>query len=183
MIFNKTKFDTAYTISLNKIEDERGFFARYFCEKEFQDHGLKTDWKQINNSFSKDKFTLRGLHYQVPPSSEVKLVRCIRGAIWDVIVDLRKSSKTYGEWFGTELNETNRKMMYVPNGFAHGFLSLTTNSEIIYLVSDFYSKENERSLLWSDENIGIEWPNPPAIISDKDSIASKLQDILPIKIK
>lgn len=181
MIFNKTKFDTAYTIDLNPIEDERGFFARYFCENEFKEYNLNTEWKQINNSFSKDKFTLRGLHYQVAPSTEVKLVRCVKGSIWDVIVDLRENSKTYGEWFGTELNETNRKMMYVPKGFAHGFLSLSVNSEIIYLVSDFYSKENERSLLWSDEKIGIEWPAKPVIISDKDSVANTFQDILPVK--
>ena len=181
MIFNKTKFDSAYTIDLDTIEDERGFFARYFCESEFEAHNLNTEWKQINNSFSKDKFTLRGLHYQVFPSTEVKLVRCIRGSIWDVIVDLRENSETYGELFGTELNESNRKMMYVPKGFAHGFLSLSTNSEIIYLVSDFYSKENERSLLWSDETIGIKWPAPPEIISDKDSVAPELRNILPVK--
>ncbi|MDA9309050.1 dTDP-4-dehydrorhamnose 3,5-epimerase [Flavobacteriaceae bacterium] len=181
MIFNKTKFNSAYTIDLDPIEDDRGFFARYFCKNEFEAHNLNTEWKQINNSFSKDKFTLRGLHYQEFPSTEVKLVRCIKGSIWDVIVDLRENSKTYGEWFGTELNEINRKMMYVPKGFAHGFLSLSANSEIIYLVSDFYSKENERSLLWSDESIGIKWPDTPQIISDKDSVAPKLRDILPVK--
>jgi len=181
MIFNKTKFDSAYTIDLSPIEDERGFFARYFCENEFKDNNLNTEWKQINNSFSKDKFTLRGLHYQLAPSTEVKLVRCIKGSIWDVIVDLRENSRTYREWFGTELSESNRRMMYVPKGFAHGFLSLSVNSEIIYLVSDFYSKENERSLLWSDEAIGIKWPVKPQVISDKDSIAPLLKDVLPVK--
>jgi len=182
MIFNKTKFDTAFTIDLNSIEDERGFFARYFCENEFKSNNLNSNWAQINNSFSKDQYTLRGLHYQLPPSSEVKLVRCIKGSIWDVIVDLREGSPTQGEWFGTELNETNRTMMYVPKGFAHGFLSLSTNSEIIYLVSNAYSQENERSLLWSDENIGIKWPAIPKIISEKDSIAPKFKDLNPLKI-
>ena len=181
MIFNETKFDTAYTIDLNLIEDERGFFARYFCENEFKEYNLNTEWKQINNSFSKDKFTLRGLHYQLAPSTEVKLVRCIKGSIWDVIVDLREGSKTYGEWFGTELSENNRRMMYIPKGFAHGFLSLSVNSEIIYLVSNFYSKENERSVLWSDETLGIKWPAKPIIISNKDSIAPNFRDILPVK--
>ena len=157
MIFNKTKFDPAYTIDLSPIEDERGFFARYFCENEFKDNNLNTEWKQINNSFSKDKFTLRGLHYQLAPSTEVKLVRCIKGSIWDVIVDLRENSRTYREWFGTELSESNRRMMYVPKGFAHGFLSLSVNSEIIYLVSDFYSKENERSLLCHIFRCSISW--------------------------
>ena len=182
MIFNKTKFDSAFTVDLNLIDDERGFFSRYYCEKEFKANNLNTEWKQINNSFSKDKFTLRGLHYQVSPSSEIKLVRCIKGSIWDVIVDLRQDSTTYGEWFGTELNESNRRMMYVPKGFAHGFLSLSDNSEIIYMVSEFYSKENERSLLWSDEIVAIQWPAQPVIISSKDAVAAKFNRISPLKI-
>lgn len=181
MIFSKTKFDSAFLIDLDPIEDERGFFARYFCEKEFKNRELNTEWKQINNSYSKEKFTLRGLHYQVYPSTEVKLVRCIKGSIWDVIVDLREDSPTFGKWHGEELNENNRKMMYVPKGFAHGYLSLSTNSEIIYLVSDFYSKENEGSLLWSDKTVGIKWPESPKIISRKDSLAPKLKDIKPFK--
>lgn len=182
MKFTKTPLESSYLINLDPIADERGFFSRLFCENEFSKHNLNTHWVQINNSFSIEKSTLRGLHFQYPPNAEVKLVRCIKGSIFDVIVDIRKSSNTFGKWFGAILDETNRTMMYIPKGFAHGFISLEPNSEILYFVSEFYSKENEETILWNDPNIDIKWPIKPIILSDKDSKAKRLNQILPITI-
>jgi len=168
MIFKPLPLEGAYLIQLEKISDERGFFARSFCKEEFKKEGLETDWVQSNNSFSRLKGTLRGLHFQRPPQSEVKLVHCIKGSIWDVIVDIRKGSKTYGDWVGAELNEENRDMMYVPKGFAHGFISLSEDSEILYTVSARYHPELEGTLRWDDPFHGIEWPIQPLILSEKD---------------
>jgi dTDP-4-dehydrorhamnose 3,5-epimerase len=173
MIFKPLKLDGAYLINLEKKEDERGFFARYYCDKEFSAHGLNTEWLQINNSYSKHKGTLRGLHFQYPPFSEVKLIRCIKGAIWDVIVDIRKDSKTYGEWYAAKLSDDNRAMMYVPKGFAHGFISLTDESEILYLVSSEYNSDSEGTLKWDDQFHQITWPIKPQIISEKDQNTEK----------
>jgi len=168
MKFINTPLSGSYLIDLEIKSDERGFFARYFCEKEFNKNGLNTKWVQINNSLSNEKGTLRGLHFQNEPKSEVKLVRCIQGAIWDVIVDVRKNSNTFGKWFGAEITSKNRTMMYVPEGFAHGFITLEPNTEIIYLVSEFYSLEDENTILWNDQSIDINWPIKPKIISNKD---------------
>lgn len=168
MKFTKTSLLGSYLIDLDIKSDERGFFARYFCENEFIEHGLNTKWVQINNSFSIKTGTLRGLHFQNHPKSEIKLVRCIQGSIWDVIVDVRKSSMTFGKWFGAEITSKNRTMMYVPEGFAHGFITLEPNTEIIYLVSEFYSLEDENTILWNDQSIDINWPINPKIISNKD---------------
>ncbi len=183
MIFKETKLKGNYLINLDLKEDERGFFARYYCEKEFSQKGLNTKWVQVNNSASKEVGTLRGLHYQREPNAEVKLVRCLRGAIWDVVVDLRYKSETFGKWFGVKLTDENRTMMYVPKGFAHGFVSLEPNSEILYLVSDFYSLDTEGSLLWSDKQVGIDWPINPKVISSKDSLGDSLAKTEPIKLK
>lgn len=171
MIYTETTLKGAYLINLQKREDERGFFARYFCQNEFDQNHLETNWVQVNNSLSVEKGTLRGLHFQQSPHSEVKLIRCIRGKIWDVIVDVRVNSSTYGKWFGAELNEENRTMMYVPKGFAHGFISLVENTEILYMVSSAYNPESERTLRWNDKFHNIEWPIKPIVISDKDSNA------------
>jgi len=168
MKFTETPLRGSYLVELEPIADDRGFFSRYYCEKEFADQGLNTHWSQVNNSMSNEKGTLRGLHFQRPPHSEVKLVRCIQGAIWDVIVDLRAGSDSFGNWFGVELTASNRTMMYVPKGFAHGFISLLPNSEIIYLVSDPYCPEAEETLFWKDKSIAIEWPIVPEKISNKD---------------
>ena len=168
MKFHKTPLDGAYLIELEKRGDDRGFFARFFCENEFGAAGLETRFVQINNSLTAAKGTLRGLHYQLPPAAEVKVVRAIRGALWDVIVDLRAGSLTHRKWFGTELNENNRLMMYVPRGFGHGFVTLSDNVEALYLDSAFYSPEAERGLRWNDPAIGIDWPVPPQEMSDKD---------------
>lgn len=168
MIFNPTPLDGAYTIDLEKRGDDRGFFARFFCENEFRDAGLETEFVQVNNSLTEKAGTLRGLHYQLPPAAEVKVVRCIRGALWDVILDLRAGSPTFGKWFGAELSAENRTMMYVPRGFAHGFVTLTENTEALYLVSTFYAPDAERGVRFNDPSHGIEWPIAPVEISDKD---------------
>jgi len=168
MIFHKTSLTNSYVIELEKRGDDRGFFARFFCEQEFAAAGLETRFVQINNSLSRQKGILRGLHYQLPPAAEVKVVRCIRGALWDVIVDLREESPTFMKWFGTELSAENRKMMYVPCGF-HAFITLEPDTEALYLVSNFYAQEQERGIRWNDPAIGIEWPIKPSEISEKDS--------------
>jgi dTDP-4-dehydrorhamnose 3,5-epimerase len=176
MNFQETLLEGNYLIHLEKYEDERGFFARYFCEKEFFKKGLNTIWLQINNSMSKNIGTLRGLHLQKAPHAEVKLIRCLKGKVWDIVVDLRKESKTFGKWFGAILSDENRTMMYVPKGFAHGFVTLEPNSEILYLVSNFYAPQSEETLLWNDPDVAISWPLQPSIISDKDNNAKPLKD-------
>jgi dTDP-4-dehydrorhamnose 3,5-epimerase len=168
MKFHKTLLEGAYLIELEKRGDDRGFFARFFCENEFGAVGLETRFVQINNSLTGAKGTLRGLHYQLPPAAEVKVVRAIHGALWDVIVDMRAGSPTYRKWFGVELSDSNRMMMYVPRGFAHGFVTLADNVEALYLDSAFYSPEAERGLRWNDPAIGISWPAEPREMSDKD---------------
>jgi dTDP-4-dehydrorhamnose 3,5-epimerase len=169
MRFNPTPLPGAYLIELDKREDDRGFFARFFCEREFGEAGLDTRFVQINNSLSRDKGTLRGMHYQLGDAAEVKVVRCIRGALWDAILDLRQDSPTFGNSFGAELSAENRAMMYVPRGFAHGFMTLTTDVEALYLVSAFYAPASERGVRWNDPRFAIEWPAEPVVISDKDA--------------
>jgi dTDP-4-dehydrorhamnose 3,5-epimerase len=168
MQFRKTPLEGAYLVELEKQDDDRGFFARLFCEKEFGAAGLETRFVQINNSLTATKGTLRGLHYQLPPAAEVKVVRAVKGALWDVIVDLRAGSTTYLRWFGTELNEDNRLMMYVPRGFGHGFIALTDNVETLYLNSAIYAPETERGLRWNDPAVRIEWLQQPQEMSSKD---------------
>ena len=139
MLFNELSLKGSYLIDLEKREDRRGFFARYFCKKEFSLHNLATDWAQVNTSFTSKKGTIRGIHFQRPPKAEAKLVRSLKGSIFDVIVDLRANSSTYGKWVGKELNDKNRKMMYVPEGFGHGFQTLTSNVELLYFHSESYN--------------------------------------------
>ncbi len=169
MKFHPTPLQDAYTIELEKRGDDRGFFARFFCRNEFGAAGLVTQFVQVNNSLSAKKGTLRGLHYQLAPAAEVKVVRCIRGALFDAIIDIRPDSPTFGRWFGAELTAENRLMMYVPRGFAHAILTLSDDAEALYLVSDFYSPENERGVRWNDPRFKIAWPIEPAEISPKDS--------------
>ena len=152
-----------------------GFFQDFFVKKNFQKKKLNTKWVQANNSMSKKIGTLRGLHFQKPPNAEVKLVKCVKGSIWDVVVDLRKNSKTFGKWYGTKLTDINRKMMYIPKGFAHGYISLESYSEVIYLVSNYYSPESEKTLLWNDPDLAIKWPIKPILISKKDLGGIKLK--------
>jgi dTDP-4-dehydrorhamnose 3,5-epimerase len=169
MKFLPTPIPGAYLIELEKREDERGFFARFFCEKEFGAQGLETRFVQVNNSLSKDEGTLRGLHYQLGDSAEVKVVRTLGGALWDSILDLRPGSETFGQSFGAELSAENRRMMYVPRGFAHGFLTLTPDTEALYLVSAFYDGPSERGVRWNDPRFAVRWPAAPKVISDKDA--------------
>ncbi len=168
MIFTNTPLDGAYLIDLEKRGDDRGFFARAFCEKEFGSHGLTPRFVQINDSLSAKKGTLRGMHYQLAPRAETKIVRCIRGALYDLILDLRAGSPTFGRSFGAELSAENRRMMYVPKGFAHGLITLTDDTEAFYLVDEFYSPEHERGVRWNDPRFEIRWPLEPTVISDKD---------------
>ena len=168
MIFTETKLPGAYLIDIEKREDERGFFARSWCQKEFEAHGLVPRVAQANISFNKYKGTLRGMHYQAAPFAETKLVRCTRGAIYDVIVDLRPDSPTCMQWLGVELTAENYKMLYVPEGFAHGFQTLIDNTEATYQVSQFYTPEAEGGLRYNDPTFNIDWPLEVQVISDKD---------------
>ena len=169
MIFQETPLKGAYAIVMEKIEDERGFFARTWCKKEFEKNGLNLDLVQCNISYNKKRGTLRGLHYQEEPFGEVKLVRCIKGAIYDVIVDLRKDSDTYLKWFAIELTEENRNMLYIPQGFAHGFQTLKNDTEVFYQMSEFYDPQAARGYRWDDKAFGINWPIKEKIISNKDA--------------
>jgi dTDP-4-dehydrorhamnose 3,5-epimerase len=168
MLFTETPLAGAYLVDLEKRGDERGFFARAFCEKEFGALKLATRFVQANDSLSAQRGTLRGMHYQLAPRAETKLVRCIRGALYDVILDLRRGSPTFGESFGAELSAENRRMMYVPRGFAHGFITLADDTEAFYLVDEFYGPEQERGIRWDDPRFAIRWPLAPAVLSDKD---------------
>src|SRR5262245_47057936 len=168
MIFTPTPLAGAYLIDLEKKRDDRGFFARAFCEHEFQQHGLVSHFCQVNNSLSAEKGTLRGLHYQLAPKAETKLVRCIRGGFYDLILDLRLSSPTFGESFGTELTAENRRMIYVPKGFAHGFITLADDTEAFYFVDEFYGPEQERGVRFDDPKFALKWPLAPVVVSDKD---------------
>jgi len=177
VIFAETKLRGAFIIEPERREDERGFFARVWCRKEFEARGLRTQVAQANISFSKEKGTLRGMHYQVAPDEESKLVRCTRGAIHDVMIDLRSDSATYMQWTGAELSAENRRMFYVPEGFAHGFLTLLDDTEVAYQVSQFYSPRSERGARYDDPAFRIEWPAEVRVISDKDK---NWQDYLPL---
>ena len=168
MKFTPLPLSGAHLIDLEKRGDDRGFFGRFFCEAEFAQHGLRNRFVQINNSLTAKKGTLRGMHYQLPPAAEVKVVRCIRGALYDVILDLRPDSATFGHSFGSELSAENRTMMYVPEGFAHGFVTLDPDTEALYLVSAAYAPAAERGIRFNDPKFNIHWPTPPAELSDKD---------------
>lgn len=168
MIFLETPLQGAYVIELEKREDERGFFARSWCKEEFTAKGLDTRLVQCNVSFNKLKGTLRGLHYQIPPHAEVKLVRCTKGSLFDVIVDLRKDSPTFLKWVGIELTATNHRMLYIPKLFAHGFQTLEDNTEIFYQMSEFYEPAASKGLRWNDPRLGINWPAVGGVMSQKD---------------
>ncbi|MCO5235537.1 MAG: dTDP-4-dehydrorhamnose 3,5-epimerase [Chitinophagaceae bacterium] len=176
MIFNAAKLPGAYTIEAEPFRDSRGFFTRTFCRNEFSAHGLETNFVQSNHSGNLGKGIIRGMHFQYPPHSEVKLVKCIRGAIFDVIVDVRSGSPTFLQWFGAELTDDNKRMMYIPRGFAHGFQSLSEYSELTYMVSAFYNKESEGGISYLDPSVNIEWPLPIGIVSDKDKAVPFVDD-------
>jgi dTDP-4-dehydrorhamnose 3,5-epimerase len=168
MIFIETKLEGAFIIEPERLEDERGFFARSFCRKEFEDHGLNPNVVQCSISFNKRRGTLRGLHYQAKPYEEAKVIRCTRGAIYDVIVDVRAESLTFKQWLGVELSAENRKMLYIPEGFAHGFQTLADNTELFYQMAEFYRPESTSGVRWDDPAFGIIWPIEEVLISSRD---------------
>lgn len=168
MKFHETTLKDAYSIELEKLADERGFFARALCVNEFAEQGIDFAVIQMNVSYNQARHTLRGMHYQTEPHGEAKLIRCTKGSIYDAIIDVRKESPTYMQWFGTELTDQNCRMLYVPEGFAHGFVTLEDETEVNYLVSEFYTPGAERGIRWDDPAFGIAWPAKPRIVSDKD---------------
>ncbi|MBR9808879.1 MAG: dTDP-4-dehydrorhamnose 3,5-epimerase [Alphaproteobacteria bacterium] len=169
MLFQKTELLGAFLIKLEARGDARGMFARTFCVNEFAAHGLETRFVNQNMSVSAEQGTLRGMHCQIEPAAEVKVIRCVRGAIFDVIVDIRPDSPTYLKWQGFELTDQNKDQLYIPKGFLHGFQTLQDDTEVSYLVSEFYAPEAERGARHDDPAFGIEWPVPVTVLSDKDA--------------
>ena len=175
MKFIETKLKGAFIIDPELKQDHRGFFARTFCAKEFEAYDIKSTVAQCNLSFNYKKGTLRGMHYQIPPATETKLIRCTKGAIYDVIVDMRPDSSTYLQHIGVELTAENRRALYVPEMFAHGYQALADETEVIYQVSEFYTPNRERGLRYDDPSLEIEWPLPVSEISEKDTNWSLLK--------
>jgi dTDP-4-dehydrorhamnose 3,5-epimerase len=170
MIFTETKLKGAFIIDLERKHDERGFFARTFCRDEFAAHGLKVEIMQCNTSFNEHIHTVRGMHFQIAPHAETKLVRASAGALYDVIIDLRPESPTFKEWVGVELTADNRRMLYIPEGFAHGFQTLVAQTEVFYTMFSFYHAESGRGVRWNDPAFGIDWlPVDNPVISERDA--------------
>lgn len=168
MIFKETKFKGSFIIEIERFADQRGFFARGWCKREFESQGLVSHLVQANISSNKKRGTLRGMHYQIAPFEETKVVRCTRGSVYDVIIDLRPDSSRYKQWLGVELTADNRRMLYVPKGFAHGYQTLEDNTEVFYHVSEFYTPAAERGFRYNDQAFAINWPLEVQVISDKD---------------
>jgi dTDP-4-dehydrorhamnose 3,5-epimerase len=168
VIFTETILPGSFLVQMEPMWDERGFFARTWCEKEFRDHGLNPTLRQASVSFNLKKGTLRGMHFQVGDSCETKLIRCLSGAIFDVIIDLRKDSSTFAKHFGVMLSAEDSRMLYVPEGCAHGFETLADNTEVFYQISQFYSPEHSRGVRWNDPAFAINWPLPDPILSARD---------------
>ena len=168
MILTETNLKGTFIIEVQKLEDQRGFFSRAWCQKEFEAYGLSVSFVQCNINFSKRKGTLRGLHYQVEPYEEIKLIRCTKGSIYDVVIDLRPGSATYRQWIAVELTADNHKMLYVPEGFAHGFQTLDNNVEIFYQMSEFFHEECRKGVRWDDPSFQIKWALPNPILSASD---------------
>jgi dTDP-4-dehydrorhamnose 3,5-epimerase len=166
--FQVTAISGLFVLQRKPLNDARGFFCRFFCTEEFQSIGLKKPVIQINHTYTQKKGTVRGLHFQRPPCTETKIISCLRGEIFDVAVDIRKNSPTFLQWFGTSISSDNKKSIFIPDGFAHGFQSLTKDTEILYLVTACYSPEKEDALNAQDPMIGIEWPAKITELSDKD---------------
>jgi dTDP-4-dehydrorhamnose 3,5-epimerase len=168
MTFFQTPLKGSYVITLSPYSDERGWFVRTYCENEFREIGHETKWVQINHSYTAKIGTIRGMHFQLPPFREIKMVRCVRGKVFDVIIDIRKESPTFLQWFGTELSPAAMNMMYIPEGFAHGFQTLSDDSELIYHHSEFYTPGAEGGIRYDDPAIGIEWPIEISSVSERD---------------
>ena len=171
-----TKLDGVYILEPTVFEDHRGFFMESYNKKDFEEIGLYLDFVQDNHSLSIQAGTLRGLHYQLNPKTQTKVVRCLRGAIYDVVVDIRKGSPTFGQWIGVVLTADNKRQIVVPKGFAHGVLTLVPNTEIMYKVDEYYSPEHDRAIRWNDPELGIDWPVSDPILSEKDRNAPLLRD-------
>ena len=169
MIFTPTSLSGSFLIDLEPYSDDRGWFARFYCEKEFERIGHTKKWVQLNHSATYNKASLRGMHYQLPPYREIKMVRCIAGAVYDVIIDIRKGSATFLQWFGAELSAANKRMLYIPEGFAHGFQCLTDNCELIYHHTEFYTPNAEGGIRFDDPAVNINWPLPAGILSARDA--------------
>ncbi len=176
MIFTETKLKGAFIIDVARLVDERGFFGRAWCKKEFEAHGLNSDAVQANVSYNKQMGTLRGMHYQVEPFTESKTVRCTSGSIFDVIVDLRPESATYKQWIGVELTSKSFRMLYVPDGFAHGFITLEDHTSVHYMVTQYYTPGAEAGLKFDDPAFNIAWPIQPTLVSDKDKMHPAFSD-------
>ncbi len=174
MIFTEINLKGAFIIDLKIFSDERGWFGRTYCKDEFKAVGLEQEWVQMNHSFSSKKGTIRGMHFQHPPYQEIKMVRCIAGSVYDVIVDIRKDSPTFLQHIGVELSAANKKMIYIPAGFAHGFQTLSNDAELIYHHSAFYTPHAEAGLLYNETLLSIHWPLAVTEISDRDSTHSQL---------
>ena len=168
MIFDASEISDVYTVELEKRSDDRGFFSRGWCGREFSDRGLPNRVAQMNISFNRRRHTMRGFHYQIPPYQEDKLLRCVRGAVHDVVLDLRPNSRTFLRHIAVELSAANYRALFVPKGCANAFLTLEDDTEITYLVSEFYTPAAERGVRWNDQTFRINWPAKPAVISDKD---------------
>ncbi len=177
MKFTETQLKDAFIIEPERLGDERGFFARSWCHKEAAAYGITPDWVQCNISFNRKKGTLRGMHYQAPPCAEAKLVRCTMGGIYDVIIDLRPQSPSYQNWFSVELSAENRRMLYIPEGFAHGFLTLADNTEVFYQMSEFYAPSQARGVRWDDPAFAIDWPSAPQVISSQDRSYAQFEPV------
>ncbi len=169
MTFTPTTLAGSYVVGLTPYSDERGWFARTYCKREFEAIGHQKEWVQMNHSFTKDKGTVRGMHFQFPPHGEIKMVRCIAGAVLDVIIDIRKGSATFLQWAAVELSAANKQMLYIPEGFAHGFQTLEDDTELIYHHSDFYQPGVEGGIRYNDPALNISWPLPVQTISERDS--------------
>jgi dTDP-4-dehydrorhamnose 3,5-epimerase len=168
MIFIPTSLTGAYIVDPEPFRDERGSFERYYCQKEFEKIGHKKNWVQLNHSVTKNEGAVRGMHFQVEPYREIKLVKCVKGKVFDVIIDLRRSSDTFLQYFGVELSEDNHRMLYIPEGFAHGFQTLEPECHLIYHHSEYYVPGAEAGLRFDDPNLKIKWPVPVSIISERD---------------
>ncbi len=168
MIFQETALKGAFIVDLERLQDERGYFARTWDRREFETRGLNPGIVQCSVSFNAKKGTLRGMHYQAKPHEEAKLVRCTMGAVYDVMIDLRPDSPTFTKWVGVDLTAENHRMLYIPEGFAHGFLTLKDRSEVYYQMSQAHVPESSRGIRWNDPSFGIQWPRPVAVISERD---------------
>lgn len=176
MIFRETPLKDAFVIDLEPFQDQRGLFARTFCKRDFEEIGHDKEFVQFNHSETRTKGSIRGIHYQKPPFAEVKLIRCVKGKVFDILVDIRKDSPSFLQWYGLELSAENKRMIYIPEGFAHGFQTLEEDTHLIYHHTAFYTPGHEGGILFNDPRIGVEWPLEVTIMSEKDQKYPLLDD-------